>query len=228
MMSGVDSSSLANTMIRLHSVISRSIRVIQDGGRIFADESLYRSPLRRGFIAYGRSFASVFYAHLLSEEEIVFPYFRDRLPHAPFGLMRTQHEEMVPSLYAVQEEIDEMECGLHPVESLARLTEAALRLSRLWYSHVALEETIFNARALAATMTQEEDLLLSKLMAEHRLANSGPDYLVVPFILYTLSPEERAGMMQELPPMVTQQLLPGRWKQKWAVMAPFLSAQGSL
>jgi len=223
-MSGADTSSLTNAQVRIHSVINRSLEVIKDSGRVFADEGAYRGPLRPGFIAYVRSFASVLYAHLLSEDRIVFPYFRDRLPETPFDLMRAQHEKIVSWLYVVQEELDEMEYDPHPSESLALLIDAAFNLGQLWYPHIVHEEKVFNARALANAVTPEEDRLLIKLMTDHCLANSGPDYLVVPFILYSLPPEERISMAQKLPPEITRLLLPGPWKQKWEVMAPFLSA----
>ncbi len=54
------------------------------------------------------------------------------------------------------------------------------------------------------------------------MKHSGPDYLVVPFLLYNLSPEDRATMSAEMPPVVTQQLVPVVWKEKWQPMSPFL------
>ena len=47
---------------------------------------------------------------------------------------------------------------------------------------------------------------------------------MVPFILYNLAPGERALMAAGMPAAVTQQLVPGPWKEKWAVMQPFLLA----
>jgi hypothetical protein len=54
------------------------------------------------------------------------------------------------------------------------------------------------------------------------MAHSGPDYLVVPFVLYNLSPEQRAILAAEMPPIVTQQLVPIAWKAQWEPMSPFL------
>jgi hypothetical protein len=44
----------------------------------------------------------------------------------------------------------------------------------------------------------------------------------MPFVLYNLPAEERAILAQKMPPIVTQQLLPVDWKEKWAPMQPFL------
>ena len=46
--------------------------------------------------------------------------------------------------------------------------------------------------------------------------------MVLPFILYNLSAEDRAIMAQHVPPFVTQELVPGVWKGHWAPMKPFL------
>jgi hypothetical protein len=45
---------------------------------------------------------------------------------------------------------------------------------------------------------------------------------VVPFLLYNLPPEERAIFSQGMPPVVTQELVPVVWKEKWSPMKPFL------
>ena len=54
------------------------------------------------------------------------------------------------------------------------------------------------------------------------MRNSGPDYLVVPFMLYDLDPEPRAIMTAALPTVVTEQLVPVAWKDRWATMKPYL------
>jgi hypothetical protein len=62
---------------------------------------------------------------------------------------------------------------------------------------------------------QKED---KKFFQEH----TGPAYLVMPFVLYNLSPEDRAITSQGFPEMVTKQLVPIDWKDKWVSMQPFL------
>ncbi len=54
------------------------------------------------------------------------------------------------------------------------------------------------------------------------MKNSGPEYLVIPFVLYNLTGQDRTMIEQVMPPLVTQQLVPGAWKEKWAPMKPFL------
>ena len=57
---------------------------------------------------------------------------------------------------------------------------------------------------------------------EHSQRHATPDYLVVPFMLYTLPPQERPIFARNLPPIVTEQLVPVGWRDKWEPMKPFL------
>jgi hypothetical protein len=63
---------------------------------------------------------------------------------------------------------------------------------------------------------------VSLLRMEHSQKHSGPDYHVVPFLLFNLTPEERVTFEAEMPRIVMEQLLPVVWKEKWAPMMPFL------
>jgi len=58
--------------------------------------------------------------------------------------------------------------------------------------------------------------------AQHGMAHAGPDYLAAPFILHNLEAEDRAHMAGEMPPIVSQELVPVVWKDQWAPMKPFL------
>jgi hypothetical protein len=57
---------------------------------------------------------------------------------------------------------------------------------------------------------------------EHAQQHTVPDYLIVPFLLYNLPPDKRTFFAGEMPPVVTEQLVPVAWKDKWAPMKPFL------
>lgn len=63
---------------------------------------------------------------------------------------------------------------------------------------------------------------LQKELIEFFQEHTGPEYLVVPFVLYNLTTEDRAITAQGLPAIVTEQLVPIEWKDKWAPMQPFL------
>jgi hypothetical protein len=57
---------------------------------------------------------------------------------------------------------------------------------------------------------------------EHSQEYSKPDFLVIPFLLYNLPLEDRIIFSQGMPPILTEQMVPVVWKDKWAPMKPFL------
>jgi hypothetical protein len=59
-------------------------------------------------------------------------------------------------------------------------------------------------------------------MGRHRPEGAPPDPVVMPFILHNLSPEDRAVMAGQMPPVVSQELVPVVWREQWAPMKPFL------
>ena len=71
-------------------------------------------------------------------------------------------------------------------------------------------------------LAPEEHTRLSGLFAEHGRKHMSPDYLIVPFLLYNLPPEERAIFARTMPLILTRLLVPLVWKKKWAPMLPFL------
>jgi hypothetical protein len=70
----------------------------------------------------------------------------------------------------------------------------------------------------------EEQLKLVAQLGEHSQKHSGPLELVVPFMLYNLSAEDRDDFSRAMPAEVTQKLVPVVWKEKWEPMRPFFLA----
>ena len=221
-MTGTSTPSLRKALVRMHAVLTRSLEMLRSRSQSFMQQGLSDSSLRTGFVSYARSFVSVLHAHHLFENDIAFPYFRDKIPEAPFELLTAQHREMAPLLDDMKAAADDVENKRGGVEPLARINTIANWLATIWYPHIKGEESNFTSQRIAATITPDEDLRLTKVSAEHSRQHSGPDYLVVPFILYNLPSEDRAAIAAEMPPVVTQQLVPVIWKEKWAPMTPVL------
>ncbi|MEN6593179.1 MAG: hypothetical protein ABFC12_08060 [Methanobacterium sp.] len=68
----------------------------------------------------------------------------------------------------------------------------------------------------------EEMIRIQKEYVEFFQEHTGPEYLVGPFVLYNLTPEDRAMAAQGIPEIVTKQLIPIEWKDKGAPIQPFL------
>jgi hemerythrin-like domain-containing protein len=214
-------SSFSRALITIHAVITRALKVTKTHSQSFVQHDSSDASLRLGFVSYVRTFVSVTHAHHLTEDELLFPYFRDKIREAPFDLLTAQHREVARLLDEIAAATDEAESGSQAGEPFSRISRTAAELAELWHPHIENEESIFTSERLHAAVTLDEQLKLTKLAAEHGMKHSGPDYLAVPFILYNLSPEDRAAMSEQMPPIVTQQLVPVAWKEKWEPMSPF-------
>jgi hemerythrin-like domain-containing protein len=215
-------SSLRNGLITIHAVITRALEVTKTRSQSFAQQGLSDASLRSGFVSYVGTFVSVTNAHHLTEDELLFPYFREKIREAPFDLLMAQHREVARLLDEIKAATDEAESGSQAGGPFSRISRTATELAELWYPHIANEESIFTSERLDAAVASDEQLRLTRLATEHGMKHSGPDYLAVPFILYNLSPEDRAAMSEQMPPIVIQQLVPVAWKGKWEPMSPFL------
>ncbi|MDR3575006.1 MAG: hypothetical protein P4L50_14190 [Anaerolineaceae bacterium] len=87
------------------------------------------------------------------------------------------------------------------------------KLQKMWHPHIHIEETDFNKDKINQAFSHEEQARMNSEFAEHSAKHSSPDYLVLPFMLYNLPPDDRAAMERELPPIVTEQLIPIAWKE---------------
>jgi hypothetical protein len=129
----------------------------------------------------------------------------------------TDHEKMHVHL----EEIERLMAISEP--SLSLLVEQLETLNALWGEHIHLEETVFSVQVMRSIFQPYEQADLTQQFTQHSMQTVGDrDSLVIPFILYNLTPEDRAIFSQTLPPVVTQQLVPMAWKARWSTMRPFL------
>jgi hemerythrin-like domain-containing protein len=213
---------VALDLLRIHSIITRGLNVATEKSQQFAQEGFPDASTREGFICYARSFVSVLHAHHLTENELVFPYMREKLPDAPYDLLIAQHQQLAHILDEIKAAVEEVSADPQAAASLNKLNQALRRLADLWRPHMGLEQDHFTVDRLGVLIDREEHIRLGGLFVEHGRKHMGPDYLVVPFLLYNLPPEERAILARMMPPMVTQQLVPVVWKVKWAPMLPFL------
>jgi hemerythrin-like domain-containing protein len=221
-MAETNAPNVAVDLLRIHSIITRGLNVATEKSQRFAQEGFPDTSTGEGFICYARSLASVLDAHHLTEEELVFPDMQGMLPDVPYDLLKAQHREITSVLGEIQAAIEEVAADPSVAAPLTKLHEALKRLGDLWHAHIGIEQDHFTVDKIATLIGPEEQVRLIRRYAEHGQKHAGPDYLVVPFLLYNLPPEERAIFARALPAIVTQQLVPGPWKEKWQPMLPFL------
>jgi hemerythrin-like domain-containing protein len=217
-------SPVVRDLIRIHSIITRGLNVAIENSQSLVQRGYPDTSTRDGFVSYVRTFASVLDAHHLLEDELAFPYLRDKLPDVPYDLLMAQHREIVVILNEIKATVEEMKASAHLAESLNKLNHGLRTIGDIWHPHIRVEEDHFTAEKINALINMEEQERMSRKFSEHSQQHATPDYLVVPFLLYNLLPEERAAFAQAFPPIVTQQLVPIVWREKWTPMAPFLLA----
>lgn len=95
-------------------------------------------------------------------------------------------------------------------------------MNNRWHPHIAIEEANITMHNLAGQMEPDDHAMLLQQTAEANMKNTGPDFLVLPFLLFNMDPEWRTVFAGELPPVISEQLVPVVWKEQWAPMKPFL------
>ena len=220
-MSNQPESNVAISFLNIHSIITRGLRVSIESVQGFSQRGFKEEANREGFFNYIRALASVVNAHHLTEDEIAFPYFRDKLPGAPFDTLIENHQVMVQVLDEIKLAVERGENSDQLETELRNLESALTRLNDLWHPHIQIEtdEIINKADALIPV---EEQLRLVRLFGEHGQKNAVPPYLTVPFMLYNLDVEDRKVFSMGMPAEVLQNLVPVVWKEKWESMTPFL------
>lgn len=223
MESETSSPNIGTNLIRVHRAVTRALDVAIERGQQFAAEGWPDEGTREGYVNYVRSLISFLRGHHLGEDDLIFPYFRDKLPHVPYEQLGRDHHELEALLVKMEGALD-AEAVPGSTQVLAELLGGLQAARGMWHPHIQIEEEHMAAEILGRLLPVEEHVRLGRASAEHSQAHSGPDYLVVPFFLYNLGEEDRAAMARIMPPIVTEQLVPHVWKEKWASMKPFLLA----
>ena len=207
-------SNVAVSFFNIHNIITRGLRVSLESVRRVSQRGIQGEESREGFFNFIRAHTSVMNAHHLTEDEIVFPYFRDKLPEAPFDSLTYYHHVMELVLDEINLAVDKSNHKDQLENELKDIENALAGLNDDWPYHIQPETDEFINLA-DALIPVEEQLRLVSLFAQHDLKNAVPHYLTVPFMLYNLPLEDRMVFSQFMPAEFIQNLVPGVWKEKW-------------
>lgn len=199
---------------RIHRVITRGLAVAQENCQAFATGGYPDDSTAEGFWKYCLGLEAVINAHHTSEDDLFFPFLRDRMPGYDFDALTAEHEKMHGILGEMRVA---RESG-----SLADLDAALTKMSVLWQPHYQTEEAAFTPQVAAEVMTVPESIEMAQKAGAHAAEHAQPAPLAVPFVFYNLEGADREQMMATMPTEVTQQLVPVVWKDEWAPMKPFL------
>jgi len=221
MMANTNPPNVAQDLLRIHRAITRGLTVGAEKGAEFARGGFPDPGLSQGFAAYLQGLSAVLKAHHLGEDEVAFPFFRERLPSSLYERLSDDHHKIEALLKTLNQAIANVGSSGSQAD-LNRLVDCLHSITVVWTPHIALEEGHFSPEALAAVMTLEEQGRMSGAMAKHSQEHATPSYLALPFTLFNLQPEDRAAMAAAMPSMVVDELVPKVWKDQWAPMRPFL------
>lgn len=216
-----NSSNVAQDLVRIHKVITRSLDISLKKGQDYLGSGLPQEQELAGYSAYAHCLATVLSAHHMSEDLISFPAIRTVLPDAPYARLASDHHKIAMLLASIQPAIEGL-TGVAPENSLWSVKDSLTKIYNIWGPHIYLEEQYFSSGALNSVLTPEEQLRISLATSKHSQEHSEPPYWVIPFLLFNLEGADRDVMASLLPKTLVEEMIPVAWKEKWEPMKPFL------
>lgn len=221
-MPGTIGPNLGADLVRIHSVITRGLRVSMDHCRAFARDGFPDEATRQGFFTYVRTLAGVTHGHHVTEDDVAFPFFRDLLPDIPYTQLAVEHQQMENLLQQAAQVLEQLQAGPNKSGKMSELHQILGEIDHLWHPHIDIEETYLTAATVDRLLDEQQRADLSRQASEISQEHSGPGPLALPFVLFNMSPEDRTVFSRALPPELVNELIPGPWKAQWDVMGPFL------
>jgi hemerythrin-like domain-containing protein len=210
-----DMSPLIGGLVRIHKVISRGLYIsIRKCDEILVKKRIPPGEAE-GLSMYVETLKWVTHAHHLSEDEIVFPYFKDNI-EAPYNKLQDDHNEMSYILEMLDQSLLEISPG-----SVGKLRQVLDKFDRLWVPHIKIEEQNFTSKTLEPVMGMNEQINLLEKIAEHNRRNSGNGQLTMPFMFYNLEGKDREEFMNNFPWIIRKVLVPVIWRGQWKPMSPY-------
>jgi hypothetical protein len=214
---------VAKDLQRIHAVITRGIEVSAANCREFICNN---EPVPAGFLDFVQALSVVLQAHHETEDELVFPYFREKLKDVPFDALMSDHVRLQGEIGTIRDAVTGLRKSPDDCAMLEALSGALNRISEIWHPHIGIEETRMSADILEHLLPVEEHVVLGIKFSKHGIARSNPPQLVVPFILYNLDPGPRKAMAAGMPKVLTKFIMPVLWRKKWIRMKPYFLSQG--
>ncbi|MCD8498571.1 MAG: hypothetical protein LRY35_00820 [Clostridiales bacterium] len=221
-MSNNSNPNIGTAMILIHHAITRGLDVSKKQSIIFQQSGYPNTEIRDGYITYVRVWGRSLALTILAKIKVAFSYLKSILPDAPFDQLFSEHLEMDVILKELQTAVETLITSMDSSLSLEGISRVITRLTALWHPHIEKEQLyLYDASKTESLMTVDEQIKLIQDVSLISQKQGDPAYLV-PFLLFNLPQNERAGMAKAMPPNLIQELIPIVWKPKWSTMQPFL------
>jgi hemerythrin-like domain-containing protein len=207
---------IAEGLLKIHQVITRGLHVsIQTCDQYIGNQNIPSEDIE-GFDMYVRTLKWITYAHHLTEDDIVFPFFKDKL-EAPYNQIQQDHKTIARILTDMETSVSKISS-----EGVGRLRKILNEFKTLWQPHIKMEETHFTAGKIEPIATLQEQTRLTGQIGKHSRKHMGPVPLALAFSFYNLEGKDREVFMMPVPWIVKKVLVPIIWKTQWKPMRPFL------
>jgi len=214
---------IGENFILQHKIYTRGLKVSLENVDKFLEGGGLKPSNGDGFLKYLQSLSSLLEGHHLVENEKVFPYFQDKLPRVPYERLMSEHAQIKAALEGINGAIKDLKSGKDEITSLKQIKSSLNIIDGLWHTHIQIEESeLYRKIDILKISTEETNMKMAEFSQFFQEHTTGPPYLDMPFVIYNLSPEDRAIFTQDFPENVLKQLIPIDWKDKWAPMKPFL------
>ncbi|NIV30820.1 MAG: hypothetical protein GWN58_15400, partial [Anaerolineae bacterium] len=127
------------TLVLVHNAISRGLSTGIQHAESFAREGYPDQSTGAGFALYLRTLAGVLHLHHSAEDEIAFPFLRERLPDLPFEALIHEHERMEATLHELTPLLDKLHGETGEGATLQAVRGALVELSGIWPGHIDVE-----------------------------------------------------------------------------------------
>ena len=221
-MSDLNTPNIGKDFNRIHNIITRGLIISIEKSDEFSKAGFPDDSTREGFLNYVGSLITVIEAHHQLEDELAFPNLHSKFPEAPYDLLESQHKAIVSRIEEAKIMMGELKGWAHENAALRNLREILSSISEIWHPHIKLEEEYFTSEGISEKINIEEQIKLSSMFSEYGREHAVPDFLIVPFMLFNLPADERQILAMSMPPIITEELVPKVWKEKWCNMMPFL------
>ena len=212
----------AGDLILVHRIITRSLDVSIESGNAFSTKGFPDSDTRSGYFQYMGCAVRFMHEHHRNEDEVAFPELEKLLPDVPYDLLKSQHRDMIKLLDEItgskERFMKEKETQGFPEDMLVSLDE----LKKVWQAHIKEEEGHFAPDTISPDISMNERVRIGKLSSRFGRKHSKPISLMLPFVLYNLSFDDREHLAETIPAIATSFLAPVVWRSKWKKMRPFL------
>lgn len=217
---------IGENFILQHKIYTRGLKVSLENVNKYLEEDGLEPSNGDGYLKYLQSLTSLLEGHHLVENQKVFIYFKDKLPGVPYVRLMHEHMEIKDALARINNAIADLKSGDDEITALKQIKSGLDIIDGLWHTHIQIEESELYSKIVTLNLSAEETNKtmedFTQFFQEH---TEGPPYLNMPFVLYNLSPDDRAIFAQNFPEAVLKQMVPIDWKDKWAPMKPFLLNQ---